>query len=405
MVEWLPVFIGILLEAPLVVAVWSLIRRIKEFPTKSTISISILIILVGIWILGGVGLVTFSSSISNEDRATAMHIGFCCVVIAELIFSSLYASTGLSRCTVRLAQATSMILTFLLGVLVTAFVVGWDDAVRVLGSREDLRASYHPFIAGIMLVSNSMFAALLYRYYVDFQNLPEAFASQQDRRLNGLCLIFFLIAAVVSSGGAAVTSTGVRIPAYFPAAIAIAGRIPTSIAFLLFSIHITRSPLFVLHTKGSTCRLLDEGLIGWVLATMRDVGPSTICDNELFNEKNGISETDMLTFCAASLTAAGMGESFRDGAFILPFPYHDELIAVCVSFFHFDPEMTDPRHADKTLCLFALVVPSALLSNVGAISRAHDVLVQHQERTSSIVELSEKETITRLADAILNTIF
>jgi len=166
---------------------------------------------------------------------------------------------------------------------------------------------------------------------------------------------------------------------------------------------VARNPLLLFNVKGVTLHLFEDGVVGWNLAVMREMGPTMISTNEPFSERHGIGMKDMITFSTAALTAVGTGESFRDATFIIPFPYHDDLLSVCASFQHYDPEIADPRLGGRALCVFSLIIPSILLRNTSSFVAAGPVLASFVGKSADVNELADPSIAAQMANAILNS--
>ncbi len=403
MVDWLVIIIGVVLIAPFLFLFWSLAKHAHEFPIASTAQVFVGSLLVGIWAATGLVFVSSSPSITNETRSSCMRIGACAVVCAQALFSALYGNIGMNRRTKALARATVFVMLSLFGALLAASFGGWE-AYGLTGSREYLRPTGSPLLLFMAAMSNVLFAALASCFYVDYKRLAPTLISAEEQRLNRLGLIFIVIGAILPSPFVSmplVTSDPIK---YLFLMRAILVRFFVSIGFLFLALHITKNSLFLMSTKGTMRGLFRRGVVGWLFAEMTDQGPTIIHECESFNKHYGISESETMLFAAASLTAVGMGEDFGDTSYVLPFPNHNELIAVNVSFLHPDPKINDPRLKDNTPCVFSVIVPSMLLSGIGAISDTVSVLTDFKETTPTVSHLATDENVIELAQSMLNTI-
>ncbi len=404
--QWLllGIFLVLVLGAPFAVFICNLIRRLEDFPSGTTIGITVATICMTIWVLAVVPLLIFSPLVSNEFRGMCLHLGLIAAVVAELLFVTLYANVGLSRSTTGLARLVALTTSALLAILLVAFVDGGIETTRVVGGSSNMRPSHDPLTLAFSSFSNILLAALLVMFYIDYGRLPASVVTKEEIRLNRWSLFLLATGSAITSFDNALSSLLETPPDYVLGVIYLIGRIPVSIGFALLAIHLTSSPLLLANGKGNTRSLLRKGTVGWLLAVMRTIGPTTASVNPSFNERNNISSTDIMTFCTASVTAVGMGESFRNASFIIPFPYHETLVSVCVSFLHRDPHVGDPRLEERSLCVFSLIVPSFLLSNVGDIRRAHAIVMEFANRASTVAHLAETETIATMSQRVLDSL-
>lgn len=390
--------------APFLVFIWGLVAHLNEYPLSTTLSLTFASLCVGTWVVAGVPLIIFTPEISNEFRGHCVHGGLISVVIAELLFATVFAGIGIGKNTIRLAQITALALTAHLTVLLISLVEGGLEPTRVVGDTEFVR----PYHTGVTMlfsaVAHLMFAGLLFSFYWDYRRMPESVLTAEELRHNRRALILLAVGTAISTINAGLASIVSSPPKYVFAIVFFIARFQVSIGFFLLVLHLTRCPFVLINKRGNTRRLLEAGTVGWSLASMRDDGPTPVSQNTPFNERNSITKIDMLTFCTASMTAVGMGESFRDASFLLPFPYHKDLVAVCVSFFHRDPDVNDVRLEDRALCVFAIIVPTVLLRCLKAIEKTPKTVDQFKKRAPTVAVLAHPKMVAELAQAVLDTI-
>lgn len=378
-----------------------MILHAKEYPLRSTIPLVIVSLLVGVWVLSGVPFMMSSPSITNDHRSQSLRVGSCCVALAQAIFASIYADIGLSRRTGRIAHATVILQSCLCGIFIVATFGGWDDAMSIGGSTEHIHPSYSPFVSVISMTGTALLCALLFSFSADQKQLSSSALTDNELRLNGLSIFFILLGSVLVLLIILASALELGSPRYSFVVCTIVARFFISIGFLFVALGIARDPLFITITKGCTRGLMSRGVVGWTLTSMQDIGPVVVSDSELFNEKNGISDMDLMTLSVASLTAVGIGKSFRDASYVLPFPYHEELVAVSSSFRHHESEVKDEATESGVSCVFSVLLPSILLPRIGQISRVHQVVKEFKNLSPTISTLAEEEKMKELAQRVL----
>lgn len=394
----------VVLETPFVIVIWNLIKFSKESPTGSTFMLVVACFCTGIWTLADIPMVILAPEITNEFRESFLHISLVLLAFGQITLVSYYVNASWSRRTAQLSRITLVALCVQMGVLIAGLVCGSCDTIVIIENEECFHRFFSAEYVITLGVSSVLFAALLASFYDDYRRLGSSVASDSEKRLNGRAVLLILSGTAIGTFFFILESLVHDSLRLFFGIMFIITRIPISLGVLLLALHVARSPVFLLHTKGNARHLVTTGVVGWGFAAMRDAGPDVVSHNDLFNKRNNITDLDMLAFCTTSLMAVGMGESFTETSFIVPFGNLDALVSLCLSFYHPDPGLTDPRFKGNALCIFSIIIPTALLVGVGNLSTAHAVLSEYKERAQTVNDLAEEEMAVELTQLVLDTI-
>ena len=181
-------------------------------------------------------------------------------------------------------------------------------------------------------------------------------------------------------------------------------RVFFSLGFLLLALHLIENPVFILHMYGNTKSLFDEGLIGWYLITISEDELKIKSYNDLFDERCSISKEERIAFTSASMAMVGIQSSFHDASFVIPYPGHNNLISLCISFTHKDTTAKDPRLEGKGLSIFSIVMPSALIKSIGVSDTYNTIISECRKKTEDITKFEDNKLCKDIANKILKTV-
>lgn len=343
-------------------------------------------------------------AITSMSIARIRLFGISSIVLGELVFALIYSSVGATKTMTRLAHTASVVLgmSFAFSMAVALFPDGNFSSMH--DSRGFVEMHGHPVSVAIQVAGNLMFLALLLHSFIEHGKYPDSMISELERKRNRQALVLFSAGCVAEMVNLLVIPELSSAGAAFNTVTLVLSRALVAIGYVVMGIQVAGNPLLLFNVKGVTRHLLEDGVVGWDLAVMREMGPTMISTNEKFSERHGIGPKEMITFSAAALTAVGMGESFRDAVFIIPFPYHDDLFSICVSFQHHDPEIVDPRLQGLARCVFALIIPSILLRDANSFVIAGQVVATYAKKHSSVTELADTSVSAEIANALLSAI-
>ena len=104
------------------------------------------------------------------------------------------------------------------------------------------------------------------------------------------------------------------------------------------------------------------------------------------------------------MAMVGIQNSFHDASFVIPYPGHNNLISLCISFTHKDTTAKDPRLEGKGLSIFSIVMPSALIKSIGVSNIYNTIISEYKEKIEDITKFSDKKLSKEIANKILKNI-
>lgn len=342
--------------------------------------------------------------LSVDTRTTIMQIAVASVLAAQMLFTWTHARAEPVPWRKGFADCAAMLIAFLTGVAMYGVIDTDFAAVDYRKGELFLEPDYSIAFVILQALSSGMMWLVLLFSVQRFQEFPDTIVSKKEKQTylwgfvsltvgSGIAIFSVAFSSAISSSHQAIQIM-----------MCTADRMAVAGGFFLLTLTIAQSPPFIFNVRGNVNRLLDTGVVGWLLVAMTEMGPSCMTNSVDFWEKHDITHKQSESFGVVSLSAVGVGHSYREAVFLLPFPKHEDLIAVCVSFSHKDLRMKDTRTAGRTLNVFSIIIPTNLVEYIRTPTHASDIIRNYTTKYGTVTLLSEPSVMQELAATILSEV-
>lgn len=383
---------------------WQLVRFNRKYPSAATLLIIVLTLLETAWVVQGVHLINRFTWANVDSRIRFLRIGALCAVTGQMGFCWVHARTESNRLRMAFTDFVAILFAAIAGIGAYGFVEPSTAPANYEESEWFLRPAYNAVYGWLTTIANVLFLFVVLILVKRHTELPDSVFSKRDKKMISSSLILFTASGILAALSVTITTFTSDLGFALELFLLSSDRLTISAGFLIIALQLARSPVLVLNMQGNMKSLLDEGVLGWHLAGMLDIGPSSVNYSTDFCERQNISFEERMMFSATSITAAGMGHTFGDASFLLPFTGHSDLVAVCISFRHAEPSIKDPRQEGKAPSVFALLIPMSLTGRLKSPIGIDEAVNKLKEQFTTLTSLSNPIAMEELTVEVLKEI-
>ncbi len=385
---------------PFFITLIYLIKSLFNFPSLAIWRLILITLLTGVWIFFGFPWLLNVQWLSDDNIILISHIGAISGIISRIMLASIFAKPALGRMTHRLANISMISSAMLLGMRLEQYVLN-NAKFYGIEKNGEWTEVYHP-LTRMIIVTSTVTLVTAFIMGIRLQNaLPEEIIDDNLKFLNNAMIVLFSLGAFFS-----ILAIVVLIPV-FPNLLVfnyIMSRFFISLAFLILARYISFDPIFVFQEQGNLKRLLDEGIIGWIISLNGDLGPDAIAESPKMIEKYSITPNESVSFSASAITAIGLTHTFGKSTFVIPFSGLQKLSSINFSFYHFDPTLKDPRFQHSALTVYSIIFPVIILPRIRTFLKAEEILNKRVKEFETIHDLLDTDILDDITNEILKVI-
>ena len=254
-----------------------------------------------------------------------------------------------------------------------------------LGTNNELiRVS--PIFFSLIIGLSYLFLYLSLIFFLQNQNkLPSYIVGEKIK--NYSMYAFFIL-----TGGIIFQSIGTLfvMDAFLSEWVLLLARFLITTGFIFIVFQFTKNPVLSFSEKGNPAQFIANGTINWLLIGNRDFGPESLKSSS--NLKTYFNQEELQLFAVKLITSISLGSgNYNEEICIIPHSNLEKkfnLVAIGFSFLHKDIKVKDIRRKGMCELLFAIVVPSILLSYLHnlTIDAMREPLMVNLKNTENIDE-------------------
>ncbi len=258
-----------------------------------------------------------------------------------------------------------------------------------------------PIAAFFVLTGIATLLLSLFLVNRELKRLPEYVYPRRLKTINDVAF-WLLVSAYI------LNFISLNLPSGFPLLIqtfSLASRLLVLASLSFYFTELLHNPLFITSIGGTGRHLIKKGVIGWGLIVFGNMGPQFSNVSEAWKVMLQLDQRTIMLNASALLIAAGLGDSFREYEYIIPFQgVNSRIVSVCYSFRHYDPTCIDKRLENRVPVVFGLFIPLTLMRMVSHILRVEKVIAKYRALHPTMQELSRNDVLEEMAVAILDAI-
>ena len=406
-----PIFTGLIsgvVLLPLLVSLNYFIKAVTNIPSIFMIQLLLANILVILWVLAGIPVLVSPELFLLNDIILIEHLG---VIAGSLTVNFIFLTFSTSY------FGNKMVILPRLGVGIFSIIIGLKLSLILINnpfetiyglriSENTLQRHTHPLISLLALTGFLLLIIVLLVYSIWQSKFPNYFITQETKNNSFLSALLIGLGIIINFVGIILPSSYLTISNF----ALLISRFIVAMGFIFMSLQFYKNPIITLTEKNNPKTLLNNGIIGWILITTTDRGPYVQFVSEQTKSLYKFSEKDLTLFSVSSISIVGIGGTFIENRFIIPFKTqkHD-LSAICYSFTLEDPTLKDQRKKGVGENVFAIIVPNIVINYLGNVSVNSFSITKKIEEAGNLQEFIKNtnfydETLFTLRNLLLEKI-
>lgn len=256
-----------------------------------------------------------------------------------------------------------VLFSFIVGTKFIQFYIPASDTLYGLKTTDNgfIRTNL-PILQVVILVAFSLLILTIYLFSKKQFNLPKGFVSDSAVKYYKVSLTIFAIGIVCNILGLSISDY------YYSGIFYLISRLFLTIGAITIFQQFTQNSELIFSERGNPLPIIRKGIVGWIIAGNRSIGPEDVISSNEFKENYNIPDLEILS--VNLITSAAMGrEEFHEKLIVVPLNHKNaDLTAIGYSLKYMDSTITDPRKNGQSEIVFALLIPSFLMQYLENLS-------------------------------------
>jgi len=370
----------------------SSVRKFNQFRTPFNFEMILLVLATGFWLLTA-DSDELAFLVSARLVELLGNIGFILLMYVYLRLSYVFTKFSFNRLVKRSSELAIVIISGLMGLRFSEILIPGSNQIFP----SDMNSNILPFVSVILFLGHFLFAiVVLSSNYFFYRRMYETMYQELDTISNltiamiGIGIFVVLIYTYLSYYS---VDAALRFLPFL--------RLYIGLSIIIILEYIQSNPTILMANKVNICQLINNGHIGFLLASVKDQGPTTLVSSTPFNDRYDITHAQLELFTSAKITVVGIGNSFHDSIFSIPFPQQNRLNTISISFSHADPTLKDPRMKQISSAIFSIIVPNSLIPLLSINYNMFNILMDEVSKTKSIDEFADVSKLKNLTEKLV----
>ncbi|MFX0090407.1 MAG: hypothetical protein ACFFBD_01495 [Candidatus Hodarchaeota archaeon] len=259
------------------------------------------------------------------------------------------------------------------------------------------KVTIHPLMLGLIFLATFFIVSSFFINVLMLPLLSEEIRFQQKKIRNlliGTLTTCWIIGALIYAGTATLQMVTTNLSFIIVMSIALISSI--TIFYIC-----NNYPFFFLIIGTQSKLLLEQGHIGYFLASFTDYGPSPILYSSKFEERNQLGEEAYTNFSINGMTALIAYEHVGDRMALIPFPTVYNIQALVFTFYILNQELDDDRLMEGAPTFFSIMFPHDLTWALSNLEEIAPIVWERLRKKKTLSEVSDPDFLEELTLSIL----
>lgn len=361
-----PLFLTILFFSPLIIAIVYFIKIIVKSLSVFNFQLLLADIFILLWCAAGVPVLIHQDYFLPTELIIIEELGVIFGALSLLFLNLVFNQPYYGNKQLFFAQTGVVAFGLIAGAKLALILIN-NPNNSIYGlyiSNGKLLRYTSPVISFLILLGFCFLVILIFMFSLWQNKFPNYLISTRIKTTS-------FYAAALLFIGASLNYFGILLPISFLGisnTLFFSSRFFLSFAFILITVMITQNPIITLKEKGNPNYLIENGVVGWILVANTDQGPEIKIISDNSKKLYSLDERTLMLYAVSSISIVGIGQTFADTQFIIPFPTKEkELSVICYSFNMNDPTLKDPRRKNRADLVYGMIIPRVFLNYLGNI--------------------------------------